>query len=519
MYAPVDENFPSRRQLLMALGVAMLTGLLGFGLSYSWFLAIRPLKLPTPVDRKAAEGGVPRFAQRSGGGTRWEAPPTFLIVSGTGYRRPEKKLQLVPKEVEELKARITPPTTAPAAAKPKVARVELPSSAYPTGSSSHGYRPTGRPTPLSETTPAFTSSTGRTFPPAGSRPPAGSLQDGWTRAQGSVVQLQGFGDAVCYGLVVDSDGLVITRSSPMLVSGMRAMVNGLSVPVLDVVGYVPEYELAVLRLPGGQRPAALAPEAPSPGEELALAPGAGLALNLQTAIMLEPTPSVGEGTFRLQGAVYPTNTGSPLVNSRGEVIGLCLGKPTAYPGQNYTIGVDNAVLWSVLQQAKTNQLDRSPGSPDTLSHAVRAQMLSQLPRSEAWSPPSRANARAVPGESMGMYNVGMTRDDLERAFGVGKVPSFPGGFRKVQVDPYPLEFTLLDDRVVAIATTDRFYATSRGVGVGMEPARATSDPAFESAVYGYGPAGRRHLVGKGIELRLNPSGTAEEMLVVSEPLR
>jgi len=53
----------------------------------------------------------------------------------------------------------------------------------------------------------------------------------------------------------------------------------------------------------------------------------------------------------------------------------------------------------------------------------------------------------------------------------------------------------------------------------MEPTRASSDPAFDSAVNGYGPGGRRHLVGKGIELRLNASGTAEEMLVVSEPLR
>lgn len=519
VYAPVDENFPSRRQVLAAVGIALLTGMLGFGLSYSLFIANRTHGLPSPVDRRAAEGGVPRYAQK-GNPQRWAAPPSFLIVTGSGYR-PERKEATagLPKEVEELKKRLTMPAQVPANQPRKVARVDLPTSAYPEGGVGNPYRPVGKPTPLAEkpATPAPT--LGRSFPPAGSRPPSGSLQNGWGAAQGSVVQLQGFGDQVCYGVLVDDKGTVITRAGPMIDGGLRTLVNGMHGSVLDVIGYEPEYELAVLRIAPAPRPAPLAPEAPSASEVLALAPGVGLPSNLQTAEVLESTPTVGEGTFRFQGAVYPGNTGSPLINSRGEVIGLVLGKPAAYPGQNYAIGVDTAVLWTVLQKANANQLSRYPGSGDTLSRSVRALMLSQLPSPGSWSAPSRANSRALPGESLGMYSIGMSREDLERAFGRGKVSSFPGGFNNVRVDQYPLEFTLLDDRVVAISTTDRFYATPKGVGVGMDTAAAHQDPSFADAVLGYGPGGRSQLVARGIGLNLGSGGNAESLMIVTEPAR
>ncbi len=495
---------------------------MGFGLSYSWFLAFHTFGPPSPVDRRGAEGGVPRYAQGSVNSKRWEAPPTFLIVQGTGYRWPERKEEddVMPREVAEMKARLAAPASAPTPQERRVARVDLPGSAYPEGGANNPHRPVGRPTPLAEVpVSAPPANLGRQFPPAGTRPPSGSLQDGWARAQGSVVQIQGYADQSCYGVLVDNEGYVITRTSPMLGnSGLRATVNGASLPVLDVLGYEPQYEIAVLKIPPVTA-APLAPEAPSTSEELALAPGAGLPSTQQTAEVLENTPTVGEGTFRFQGAVYPTNAGSPLVNSRGEVIGMVLGKPWSYPGQNYSIGVDNAVLWSVLQKARGNQLARMPGDPETLSRSVRALMLSQLTNPGAWAPPSRANARVLPGESLGMYNLGMSRSDLERAFGAGKVNSFPGGFNSVQVDGYPLTFTLLDDRVVAITTTDRFYATPRGVGVGMTAASAAADPSFAAAMTGYAPGGRRQLVGRGIALNLDAGGTADSLMVVSEPVR
>lgn len=509
--------------MLAAVGVALLTGLLGFGLSYGWLLTHHNFGLPSPVDRRAAERGVPRYvAAQNGPSQRWEAPPSALIVSGGGYRWPEKKEKVKPKQVEEMQSRLAMPTNPGNSQAPRpVAQAVLPGSAYPEGSTSgRSYRPTGRPTPLGEVPTTPPANLGRTFPPAGNRPPSGSLQDAWGRAQGSVVQIQGFGDQACYGVLVDKDGTVVTRYSPMLDNrGIRATVNGNSAPVLDILGYDPQYEIAVLSIGGGSRPAALAPEAPSVHEELALAPGVGLPANLQMAEVLENTPTVGEGTFRFQGALYPSNAGSPLVNSRGEVIGMALGRPWAYPGQNYCIGVDNAVLWSVLQKAKNRQLARTPGSPDTLSRAVRALMLSELPRPDGWSPPSRANSKVMPGESLGMYQLGMSRQDLERAFGAGKVASFPGGFNTVQVDQYPLEFTMLDDRLVAITTTDRFYATGKGVGVGMDVSAAQADPDFQGAVNGYAPGGRRQLVGRGITLNFGSGGTADQLMVVTEPVR
>ncbi|MEW6278559.1 MAG: trypsin-like peptidase domain-containing protein, partial [Candidatus Eremiobacterota bacterium] len=341
--------------------------------------------------------------------------------------------------------------------------------------------------------------------------------DAWSRGQASTALLVGYNDQVCCGYLAE-DGLLVTRATPLAtMPGIRVMVNGSPLAVLEVAGF--EGELVVLRVPAGGGGAPLAPEAPSQGEELAFAAGAGAPSAFQSALVLEPTPGIGEGTFRFQGAAYPTNAGSPLINSRGEVIGLVLGKPWAYPGSNFSIGVDTAALYSALQKARAGTLSPRPPDPESFSQAVRASMLSSLPDPGDSQAAGRSNARIQAGRSMGNYPIGMSREELEREFGAGSVPSFPGGFRTVRVDPYPLEFTLLDDRVVAISTTDRFYATARGGGVGATLDVLQRDPAFSNRVVGVPPGGRRQvLIARGVEALVGPDRSGEQLTVVLEPL-
>jgi hypothetical protein len=82
-------------------------------------------------------------------------------------------------------------------------------------------------------------------------------------------------------------------------------------------------------------------------------------------------------------------------------------------------------------------------------------------------------ALLVLGRRIGMAKIGMSRSQVERAYGTKRVRSLRGGPRRLGVASYArgggrLSVSYSGDRVVGLATTSGYYATSNGLGVGAE---------------------------------------------------
>ncbi|MCP4572309.1 MAG: trypsin-like serine protease [bacterium] len=159
---------------------------------------------------------------------------------------------------------------------------------------------------------------------------------GWVPRQRFVRPVQNMGS----GLIVSADGLIVTNRH--VVAGAAqigvTLSDGSQYPA-EVVDEVERYDLAVLRIDGANLPVAtFAVEADLQIGEWAIAIGSPFGLLLADT---QPTVTVGVisalnrdikkndndqtaylGMIQTDAAINPGNSGGPLVNTRGEVVGI-----------------------------------------------------------------------------------------------------------------------------------------------------------------------------------------------------
>ncbi len=272
---------------------------------------------------------------------------------------------------------------------------------------------------------------------------------------------------------------------------------------LQFVSHDPGLGLALLEM-GGARALPLASTPPRAGTELAAAPGFGSPGVFQACVVTERLPG---GLFLFRGNSLETSVGGPLVNRRRELAGVVLGRHPGYPGHDYTLAADASQLLE-LAQADPER----PGREGPALEEVTRILLRDV-RVVPMEPHARPRNRILPGTAMGRFRLGVTREDLLAAMGPGHSQVFEGGFELLSYPVYRLEFTLLQQRVVSIATTDPFFGTSTGMGVETPWEQARPGRELAGAARGHLPGGGQRVIAPGLEVEIGPDGRIHRMRV------
>lgn len=339
----------------------------------------------------------------------------------------------------------------------------------------------------------------RRYPPAADRPER-PLPEAWAAAAPASLVLEADGFPVGSATALDGGRQVTTLSA--LQQSQRGFGGGLALGA----PLATDLQTGLVLLSGaGSVGLPLAPAAPTAGDQLAAGPGFPTPVH-QPCVVAERLPG---GLFLFRGLTLPSSAGAPLVNGRGELVGIVLGKPSGFPGNDYGLAADTSVVLALLESA-----GRPPRAQagDPLGRVAEGLLLRDVPEVD-WETPTRSQARVVPGVALGNYRLGVRRDALVKALGPGESRGTGRIAETLAYPVYRLEFTLLAGRVVAISTTNAFYATSTGVGVGTRWAEARRGPEFAGALTGTAPGGRAVVVGAGLELEVGPRGEVQRLLV------
>ena len=224
---------------------------------------------------------------------------------------------------------------------------------------------------------------------------------------------EGFGT----GVVFDTGGHIVTSCHVLIPPGRDAAPDGIVATLFDgrsfpakVVGLDRKLDLAVLKIDGpGLVPAAFGdPAALEPGESVV---AIGFALDLQGA----PTVSAGvvsalrrkilEPSFiipdaiQTDAAIHPGNSGGPLANRRGEVVGLNTAVVSGTPGIGFAVSASivQPVVRSLIEHGKAVHAYLGVATSDTLIHLATGPAMERgIPVMTVMqdSPAQRAGLRA-----------------------------------------------------------------------------------------------------------------------------
>lgn len=197
-----------------------------------------------------------------------------------------------------------------------------------------------------------------------SPPPLPAIADVYQRVSLAVVEVRGSGAAEAdrrlgAGVVVDDSGAILTSLHVVRDAQITVRyIDGTEARAV-IVAELPERDIAVIStgfLPAGLPPAVLGdPNRLRVGEEaLAIGNPFGLTRSLSVGVVsgvgrTAEIPAVGKpvgGLIQFDGAVNPGNSGGPLVDRRGEVVGIVVGILSPSDG-SFAQGVGFAVTIDV----------------------------------------------------------------------------------------------------------------------------------------------------------------------------
>lgn len=194
-----------------------------------------------------------------------------------------------------------------------------------------------------------------------------------SRDAASVVKIQGNG---CGG-IVEGSGFIV---GPDLVATNAHVVAGISHPFIitgngelrtSVIWFDPNLDFAVLRVPGlSGRTLSISDQISANGVDGAVLgyPGGGGFSAQPAAVMDEFTATgrniygqgiVSRDIYELKATVIPGNSGGPLINTNGTVIGVVFAQSTTYNQVGYALTTPQVV--SELHQAESRNQTVSTG--------------------------------------------------------------------------------------------------------------------------------------------------------------
>ena len=199
----------------------------------------------------------------------------------------------------------------------------------------------GEAVPLGTATPAWADGAGLT--------PEQTVIEITRRVSPTVVSIQSRAGSGS-GVIIREDGIILTNSH--VVGNMRrvmvGMANGDSI-IGDVLGRAPDIDLAVVRVDARNLPAApLGDSDQLQVGQAAIAIGnpAGFERSVTTGVVSALNRYVAQGldeVIQTDAAINPGNSGGPLLNSRGEVIGINTAVLNATPNGRPVVGIGFAI--------------------------------------------------------------------------------------------------------------------------------------------------------------------------------
>jgi S1-C subfamily serine protease len=184
-----------------------------------------------------------------------------------------------------------------------------------------------------------------------SLPGGAQLQEAVAHAGASTVKIIGDGCGQIQegtGFVV-GPGLVVTNAHVIAGIGHPVVEDGTTIRPTTVVSFDPSYDLAVLRVTGlHEPPLALDPDKSSRGVQAAVLgyPGGGPFTVVPAGVMAEFEAEgrdiYGRGltirdVYEIQAAVRPGNSGGPLVQPDGQVVGVVFSRSTTNSDIGYAL--------------------------------------------------------------------------------------------------------------------------------------------------------------------------------------
>ena len=445
MTATTDaDEYPTRQDLIRAGLVAVLTGLLGFALTYLVF--VKPTasnRSLAGLDRRAAEVSQPAAYKQS---SQEAAAYAFPYTPSSGARFEKRKSKWEIREPERKSvAVVLEPTPTPT---PSQTSLPLPDSGYQQRSSHLQVK-----SPVASVDPAV--------PAIAQRPSEVSYAEAWQRASTGWVT---FGDGVRTGGegVLVAPDMVLTTLSCFNFAGGRGYLAGQYISA-SLEASDPAQDLALLRITSGAGgvPVPISPE--TPVAEQILICGDTVHLGSFQEVRSRGPAGACTGFYGWNSAAQG---GSPLINNRGEVVALSLPRP-AWNSMSWNLAIASPQLTQFV-----NSKPR-PGGPPVRPMELWVQALHSRVGAQPDRPaPSRANARVVPGQAMGNYPLGLTEETLKRELGAGQILDQKGGFVRILYTGPRLTFTLAGGVVVAIETDYSFYTTESGLSVGSHLSQA-----------------------------------------------
>ena len=212
----------------------------------------------------------------------------------------------------------------------------------------------------------------------------------------SVVVIQGTtdsGDVVGSGFIISKDGRIVTNLHVIkeLKSASVQLADGQMFNSISVLGVDEQHDLAIIRIPGvNLTPLAVRGSNPPTVGETVLIAGSPRGLEgTITAGILSSVRDSGEGFKVLQtdAAVNPGNSGGPMVNSKGQVIGVVSFKLRSSEGLNFGIPISyvNDLLNELhqpmsLAQMRSNiaQLTKTQNAPEIITDLSTASIRTTL---------------------------------------------------------------------------------------------------------------------------------------------
>jgi S1-C subfamily serine protease len=205
-------------------------------------------------------------------------------------------------------------------------------------------------------------------------PSIGDLDPAVQSARKSVVKIEGQG---CGGIsngsgFVAAEGLVVTNAHVVAGVGKPSIVDGNGRHAATVVGFNPELDIAILKTSGlAGEPLPMLGDLVANGTASAALgyPGGGDFTALPSTILESFNArgrniyNQGETTrqvYSIKASIVPGNSGGPLIDQDGNVIGVIFAESTAYEDVGYALTMDQVI--SELNRAKAqNQVTGTGG--------------------------------------------------------------------------------------------------------------------------------------------------------------
>lgn len=207
-----------------------------------------------------------------------------------------------------------------------------------------------------------------------SLPGDAQLQQAVDHAGGSTVKIvgdgcgeiqEGSGFVVAPGVVVTNAHVIAGIAHPMVVDGAGAHQT-------TVVSFDPSFDLAVLRVNGiSEPPLVLDPAQSQRGVQAAVLgyPGGGPFTAVPAGVMADFEAQgrdiYGQGltvrnVYEIQAVVRPGNSGGPLVQPDGQVIGVVFSRSTANGDIGYALASPGVLSWVLAAEPKTKAVGTGP---------------------------------------------------------------------------------------------------------------------------------------------------------------